>query len=66
MTTMDIIAPMFEAIEEKTSPGIYLVKFTSDNKVIYTIHVHLIPNGKSMHSMMENHLDIGLIAKDNF
>ena len=64
MTTMDMIAPMFEAIEDKINPGIYLVKFIPDNEGIYTIHVHVIPGGKSMHSMMENHLDIGVIANN--
>jgi hypothetical protein len=66
MTTMDMVGPMFEAIEEQTNSSLHLVKFTPDSKGIYTMHVHVIPNGESMHSMMENHLDIGLIAKDNF
>jgi hypothetical protein len=59
-----MISPIFEAIEEKTSPGIYLIRFTPDNKGIYTVHVHVVPDGRSMHSMMENHLDIRIIAKD--
>ena len=61
MTTMNMVGGMFEA-EEKGS-GKYLVKFTPDSKGYYTMHTHVIPDGKSMHSMMENHLDIGIIAK---
>jgi len=61
MTTMNMAGGMFEA-EEKGS-GKYLVKFTPDSKGYYTMHTHVIPAGKSMHSMMENHLDIGIIVK---
>jgi hypothetical protein len=67
MSMMDMVGPMFKAEEEngnnnKTS-GLYIVKFTPDNEGYYTMHVHVIPFGESMSSMMENHLDIGVIAK---
>jgi hypothetical protein len=67
MSTMDMVGPMFNAEEEsgnnnKTS-GLYIVKFTPNNEGYYTMHVHVIPFGESMSSMMENHLDIGVIAK---
>ncbi len=61
MTTMDMMGGMFEA--KDVGSGKYLVKFTPDKKGYYTMHTHVIPDGKSMHSMMENHLDIGIIVK---
>lgn len=61
MTTMNMMGGMFEA-EEKGS-GKYVVRFTPDSQGYYTMHIHVIPDGKSMHSMMENHLDIGIIAQ---
>lgn len=61
MTTMGMVGGMFQA-EEKGS-GNYLVRFTPDIEGIYTMHTHVIPNDKSMHAMMKNHLDIGIIAK---
>ena len=61
MTTMDMIGPMFLA--EEQGDGKYKINFILDEKGYYTLHTHVIPEGKSMHSMMENHLDIGLIAK---
>lgn len=61
MSTMDMMSSMFDA--ENKGSGKYLVKFAPDKKGIYTLHTHVIPAGKSMHSMMENHLDIGIIAK---
>lgn len=67
MTTMEMIGgSMFEAEEEKDkgkSSGIYKVIFTPDGKGHYTIHTHVIPSGSSMHSMMDNHLDIGIIVE---
>jgi hypothetical protein len=48
---------------ESTGNGHYLVSFVPADKGVYTLHVHVIPEGKSMHSMMQNHLDIGLISK---
>ena len=61
MSSMDMMGGMFEA--KDVGSGKYLVKFTPDKKGHYTMHTHVIPDGKSMHSMMENHLDIGIIAK---
>jgi len=61
MTTMDMIGPMFLA--EEQGDGKYKIDFILDEIGYYTLHTHVIPEGKSMHSMMENHLDIGLIAK---
>jgi hypothetical protein len=64
MTTMEMISSMFEAEEDKgRSSGIYKVRFTPDSDGYYTIHTHVIPSGNSMHSMMNNHLDIGIIAE---
>lgn len=61
MSTMEMVGQMFAA--EEIGSGKYLVKFTPDEKGIYTIHTHVIPPGKSMMSMMNNHMDIGIIAK---
>jgi hypothetical protein len=61
MSTMDMMGSMKYAKE--TNSGKYQVKFTPDTKGVYTIHAHVIPNGKSMMSMMQNHMDIGVIAK---
>lgn len=61
MSTMKMIGPMFKA--ENIGNGKYLVKFTLDESGYYTMHTHVIPSGKSMHSMMDNHMDIGIFAK---
>lgn len=61
MSTMDMMGGMFSA--ENIGNGKYIVKFTLDTAGYYTLHTHVIPSGKSMHSMMENHMDIGIIAK---
>lgn len=61
MSTGDMVGQMFSA--EEIGSGKYLVKFTPDKKGIYTIHTHVIPPGKSMMSMMSNHMDIGIITK---
>jgi hypothetical protein len=61
MSTMNMIGGMFDA--ENLGDGKYLVKFTLDSPGYYTLHTHVIPSGKSMHSMMDNHMDIGIIAK---
>ncbi|MGQ0376874.1 MAG: hypothetical protein ACT4OW_05155 [Nitrososphaerota archaeon] len=58
---MDMIERMSNA--ENMGSGKYLVKFTPDTKGYYTMHTHVIPEGKSMMSMMNNHMDIGIIAK---
>ena len=56
-----MMGSMFNA-EDKGS-GMFIVRFTPDSKGYYTLHTHVIPTGKSMHSMMDNHMDIGIIAK---
>lgn len=61
MSTMDMMGSMSYAKE--IGSGKYQVKFTPDAKGVYTIHTHVIPDGKSMMSMMSNHMDIGVIAK---
>ena len=61
MSTMDMMGGMLNA--ENIGAGKYVVRFTPDNEGIYTLHTHVIPAGKSMHSMMNNHLDIGIIAE---
>ena len=61
MTMMDMMERMSYA--ENIGDGKYLVKFTPTDKGYYTMHTHVIPAGKSMMSMMSNHMDIGIIAK---
>ncbi|AKD44125.1 FixH family protein [Candidatus Nitrosotenuis cloacae] len=61
MSTMDMMGSMISA--EEIGQGKYQVKFTPDKKGVYTIHTHVIPDGKSMMSMMNNHMDVGVIAK---
>ena len=61
MTTMNMVGHMFQA--DDIGSGKYVVRFTPDSKGIYTMHTHVIPDGKSMYAMMKNHLDIGIIAK---
>jgi hypothetical protein len=61
MSTMDMIGSMIPA--QEIGHGKYQVKFTPDKKGVYTIHTHVIPEGKSMMSMMNNHMDVGIIAK---
>jgi len=61
MSIMDMMGPMLNA--ENLGSGKYLVKFTLDSTGYYTLHTHVIPAGKSMHSMMNNHMDIGIIVK---
>jgi hypothetical protein len=64
MSTMNMMGDsMFDAKEQKEGSGLYLFGFTPDSKGYYTMHTHVIPPGKSMDSMMDNHLDIGLIGK---
>jgi hypothetical protein len=60
MSTMDMMGSMILAKE--IGSGKYQVKFTPD-KGVYTIHTHVIPEGKPMMAMMQNHMDIGIIAK---
>lgn len=61
MSSMDMIGSMILA--DEIGQGKYQVKFTPDKKGVYTIHTHVIPDGKSMMSMMNNHMDVGIIAK---
>lgn len=61
MNMMDMMGKMFEA--ENIGSGKYLIKVNADEKGYYTMHTHAIPEGKSMMSMMNNHMDIGVIAK---
>jgi len=61
MTSMNMVAPMIDA--ENIGDGKYLVTFTPKDEMYYTMHTHVIPPGKSMHSMMENHMNIGLISE---
>lgn len=61
MSTMDMMGSMILA--QEVGSGKYQVKFTPDKKGVYTIHTHVIPDGKSMMSMMNNHMDVGIIAK---
>ena len=60
-TMMDMMGSMLEA--ENIGSGKYLIKVKADEKGYYTMHTHVIPPGKSMMSMMNNHMDIGIIAK---
>ncbi|MGI0058041.1 MAG: hypothetical protein ACREAK_11800 [Nitrosarchaeum sp.] len=60
MTTMNMLGGMFNA--EDIGNGKYVVRFSPLDKGHYTLHTHVIPAGKPMHSMMNNHLDIGIIA----
>lgn len=60
MSTMDMRG-MFTA--DNIGNGKYVVRFTLEDTGYYTLHTHVIPSGKSMHSMMNNHMDIGIIAK---
>jgi len=61
MGMMDMMGRMVEA--ENIGDGKYLVRFTPAENGYYTMHTHAIPQGKSMMSMMNNHMDIGIIAK---
>ena len=61
MNMMDMMGKMFKA--ENIGSGKYLIKVNVDEKGYYTMHTHVIPEGQSMMSMMNNHMDIGVIAK---
>ncbi len=60
MSTMNMIGGMLKA--ENIGNGKYVVQITVNDAGYYTLHTHVIPSGKSMHSMMNNHMDIGIIA----
>jgi hypothetical protein len=62
MSTMDMTGGgMFNAVEKRN--GIYAFAFTPESKGYYTVHAHVIPPGKQMHSMMENHADLIVLSK---
>jgi hypothetical protein len=62
MSTMDMTSGgMFNAVEKGN--GTYAFTFTPESKGYYTIHAHVIPPGKQMHSMMENHADLIVLSK---
>lgn len=61
MSMMDMMGRMVQA--ENIGSGQYQVKFIPIEKGYYTMHTHAIPQGKSMMAMMNNHMDIGIIAK---
>jgi len=61
MSMRDTMGRMIQA--ENIGYGQYQVKFTPTEKGHYTMHTHAILQGKSMMSMMSNHMDIGIIAK---
>jgi hypothetical protein len=56
MTTMDMTGGMFSATEKGN--GTYAFEFMPESKGYYTSHTHVIPPGKQMNSMMENHVDL--------
>ena len=61
MNMIDMMGKMFEA--ENIGSGKYVIKVNADEKGYYTIHTHTISDGKSMMSMMNNHMDIGIIVR---
>ena len=61
MTTMDMTGGMFNAREKGN--GTYTFAFTPESEGYYTVHAHVIPPGKQMHSMMENHADLVILSK---
>jgi FtsP/CotA-like multicopper oxidase with cupredoxin domain len=61
MTTMDMIGGMFSAGERGNDT--YAFTFTPESEGYYTVHAHVIPPGEQMHSTMENHADIVIIAE---
>ena len=61
MSMMDMMGRVIQA--ENIGSGQYQVKFTPTEKGYYTMHTHAILQGKSMMSMMKNHMDIGIIAR---
>lgn len=61
MSMMSMMDNMFQA--ENIGDGKYLIEFTPAKKGYYTMHTHVIPPGKSMMSMMNNHMDIGIVVK---
>jgi hypothetical protein len=62
MTTMDMAGGGMFDVSERGN-GTYTFPFTPESKGYYTIHAHVIPPGKQMHSMMENHADLVIVSK---
>ena len=60
-STMDMAAGTLKA--KNIGNGKYVVKFTLSSAGYYTLHIHVILAGKSMNTMMNNHMNIGIIAK---
>jgi len=58
MSTMDMMGDMFEAADKGS--GEYIVRFTPDIEGIYTIHTMVMLPGRTM---MDNHMDFGIIAE---
>jgi hypothetical protein len=56
MTTMEMAGGMFDAAEKGN--GTYAFAFTPESEGYHTVHAHVIPPRKQMHSMMENHADL--------
>ena len=63
MATMDMMWPMLDAQEQSKDSGIYIVTFTPDIKGIYTLHTHVVLPDAPMYSMMDNHIDVGVVAQ---
>jgi hypothetical protein len=62
MSTMDMTGGgMFNAVEKRN--GTYTFTFTPESEGYYTVHAHVIPPSKQMHSMMENHADLIVLSK---
>ena len=62
MSMMDMMGRMIQA--KNIGNGNYQVMFTPTETGYFTMHTHAIPHGKSMMSMMNNHMDIGIIVKN--
>lgn len=61
MRTMEMTGGMFNADEREN--GTYAFTFMPESKGYYTVHAHVIPPGKQMHSMMENHADLVIASQ---
>jgi hypothetical protein len=62
MSTMDMTGGGMSNLVEKRH-GTYAFAFMPESKGYYTIHAHVIPPNKQMHSMMENHADLIVLSK---
>lgn len=61
MKTMEMVGGMVAA--DNIGNGKYSIKFTPDKPGVYTLHTHVVLQSKPMHSMMENHVDFGIVAE---